>query len=53
MNIEHYLNTEILNEMDKDTALAQHLRDILSIVPDGVSVKEYCDNTWYAYLEYQ
>jgi len=51
--VEQHLNPEILRELDKDTQLGKHLRDILSIVPENVSVVEYCENTWYAYCESQ
>jgi hypothetical protein len=49
--IEQEINPEILAELKKDTPLARRLKEILSIVPDDVTVQEYARNLWYAYSE--
>ena len=45
-----YLNPEIINEIESQSKLGKHLNDILSIVPDGVQIQDYCEKTWTTYL---
>lgn len=47
--VERHLNYEIIDEINKNTNLGKRLSEILTIIPDGVDIPEYCEKTWNTY----